>query len=137
MFPAIALAGLVLYHFSLKKIPHTVNPFFSLMWSYLLAAFLCGVAQIFFTTGERQWASLNWSQWAVGVGAFLIEVGFILWYRSGWPITTGALIVNGAGTIILTIIGVLALGDRLSWQQVVGFFLCLGGLYFLTAKPVT
>ena len=55
-------------------------------------------------------------------------------YRSGWTLATGALVVNVLATLALTVVGVLAFGERLHWATVVGAAICLVGLGVMSAR---
>jgi hypothetical protein len=62
------------------------------------------------------------------------EVGFLWMYRSGWTLATGALVVNVLATLALTVVGVLAFGERLHWTTVAGAAICLVGLGVMSAR---
>src|ERR1700733_14533008 len=116
LFPLLAVAGSALYHFSLRRTPAGINPFFSLMTSYLIAPAFCLVAcALPQTGGQRSFSAIGPWQAPVAIGIFGIETGFILWYRSGWPVGTGAILVNAASTVALAALGVLVLRERFGW----------------------
>jgi multidrug transporter EmrE-like cation transporter len=75
---------------------------------------------------------LNWAVAGIGVGAALIEVGFLLVYRSGWPLSIASVIVNVAAAIILVPAGLSMFEERLSLSKVLGGALCLLGLVLIS-----
>jgi len=64
----------------------------------------------------------------LGVAAALIELGFLVAYRSGWRISIAAVATNAAAAIVLIPIGLLVFKDHLSLRNVVGLIFCVVGL---------
>jgi hypothetical protein len=60
-FAAILLvvAGSVIYHLSIKQVPSSLNPFFSLAMSYGAALLLCLVGAVLHPEGSKSVSSLN------------------------------------------------------------------------------
>ena len=67
----------------------------------------------------------------VGAGAFLIELGYVLTYRAGWPVSMASVLTNGLVAALLVPIGIVLLGERLSISNFAGIVLCLAGLALL------
>ena len=63
--------------------------------------------------------------------AGLIEMGFLLAYRTGWRISIAAVATNAAAALVLIPIGLLVFKDHLSLKNVVGLVFCLVGLALL------
>ena len=65
------------------------------------------------------------------IGALLIELGYLLAYRAGWPVSTASVITNGAVAMLLLPIGALFFSEAITLVRVGGVALCLTGLYLL------
>jgi len=68
---------------------------------------------------------------AVGLGALLIELGFLLTYRAAWPVSIASVITNGLVAILLMPIGAALFGESITAIKVAGVVLCLLGLSLL------
>src|SRR5262249_21327670 len=134
-FPfALTIGGMVLYHLSQKSVPAGMNPFLVTMMAYVVGIVMSGLCAGFFPGRKNFAESLKLSNWAVftlGIGAALIELGFLLAYRAGWRISMAAVASNAAAAIILVPIGVLAFKDHLSLRNILGLVLCVFGLAML------
>lgn len=131
---ACAVLGNVLYHLAQKLTPAQANPFLSLAVSFGTAA--AGCALLYAATSGRALASdlgaLSWTSAALGVSVIVIEVGFLLAYRSGWRIGLLSLVVTVSLTLLLLPIGRAFFGERLGWQGAAGVALSLAGLGLIT-----
>jgi len=76
----------------------------------------------------------NWAVFAMGAGAVVIEVGFLLAYRAGWNVSTTAVACSAAVTLMLVPIGLLAYKEHLSLRNIVGLLFCLLGLVLVAKK---
>ena len=131
------LFGGVLYHISQKSVPRTVNPFAAIMSAYVIGAALCAVALAFDRGGANLLDSVRNSNWAVvalGVGALIIEVGFLLAYRAGWNISVASVVTTISVALILIPIGLLVFKEQLSLRSAAGIACCLLGLYLIVKK---
>ena len=68
---------------------------------------------------------------AVGIGALLIEMGFLLAYRSAWPVSTASVITNGVAAVLLLVIGAAMFGETVTITKAAGVLLCLLGVSLL------
>lgn len=134
---ALAVGGNVLYHLSQKSMPKAANPLYVITIAYLVGIALC-LLYSFFYPNERSFMETlresNWAVYAMGAGAVVIELGFLLAYRAGWNISTTAVACSAAVAVMLVPIGLFAYKEHLSWHNVVGLFLCLLGLALVTKK---
>src|SRR5262249_39822381 len=87
----LVVSGSVLYHVAAKSIPKAFDPAASLIGLYATA--LAGGLLVY--AALRPAASpVAWSRmWhptiaLVGIGALMIEIGFLLAYRGAWPVST-------------------------------------------------
>jgi len=127
----------VLYHVSQKAVPKEVSPFAAIIIAYAIGILLCIVAMAFDPAGRSFAASLKASNWAVialGVGAAVIEVGFLLAYRAGWNINSASVICNIVVALLLIPIGLLAFKEHLSLRSAAGIGCCLVGFYLLSKR---
>jgi uncharacterized membrane protein len=133
---ALAVGGNLLYHLSQKSIPKAANPLFVITIAYVVGIVAC-VLYAFAYPNEKSFLDTlresNWAVYGMGLGAAVIEVGFLLAYRAGWNISTAAVVCTAAATLILIPIGVIAFREHLSVRNVVGLLLCMVGLV-LVAK---
>lgn len=133
----MAIAGGVTYHVGQKAIPPTVHPFAAVIIAYSIGILLCAVGMFFDPAGRSFAASVkdtNWAVIAVGVGAVVIEVGFLLAYRAGWNINSASVVCNISVALLLIPVGLLAFREHLSLRQAAGIGCCLVGLYLLSKK---
>jgi drug/metabolite transporter (DMT)-like permease len=133
----IATAGLVIYHWSLKRVPKDAHFMWVLACAYVLAAVMCVVAARI-TTGQAPWtkptASMGLTLLMLAGGVVLIEIGTLLAYRYGWPLGTAGPASNALSLVLLIPIAFLIYNDRLSITQWAGLALCVSGLILLTKK---
>ncbi len=137
-FPLLlAITGGVLYHIGQKAVPRAVNPFAAILLAYAIGSLCCVVALIA-VPAERplleSWRAANWAVALIGIGAVVIEIGFLLAYRAGWNISTASVLTNISVALLLLPIGLLFFKEELTWRNAVGVICCLLGLYLLSQK---
>lgn len=130
----LVVGGSLVYHVAVKSVPKTLEPFGALIGVYATALTAALVAYAIVRRGSPP--SSLFSVWhptvaAVGIGALMIELGFLLTYRAGWPVSTASVITNGAVAVLLLPIGALFFSEAISLVRVGGVALCLTGLYLL------
>jgi hypothetical protein len=134
---ALTITGAVLYHVSSKSVPRGIHPLGAIIGAYVGAILAAFVLAWRWSTPEPFAASFRQANWAVlgvGLGALLIEVGFILAYRAGWPLNSASLLVNVSAAILLIPIGLALFGERFTPGKAAGIVLCLVGLALLSRK---
>ncbi len=129
-----AVVGSVIYHLCIKKIPSTVNPFFTLFVAYMGAAALCLVGLLAMGEGRRDLAAISPWHFGLALGVVGIEIGFLLAYRVGWQVGYAAISVNVLTTMILIPLGVLTYQERFTLQKAGGLAACIFGLVLLIKK---
>ncbi len=122
------------YNISAKATPTAANPFLSLFFTYLTATALTAVAVLF--TGLQKpigaaVADLNWAAFGMAAAIVGLELGYILAYRLGMPISQGTLYANIGLAVVLVVIGVAFYKENFGFNQGIGIALCLLGLFFL------
>ena len=70
----------------------------------------------------------------MGAAAALIELGFLLAYRTGWRISIAAVATNAAAAVVLIPVGLFVYKDHLSLGNVIGLVLCVVGLALLVRQ---
>jgi hypothetical protein len=105
-----------------------------LMAVYAVAFALCGVSAPLFGSGIQLGQLLSWPVLALAAGVVLIEIGFLLAYRSGDVLQWSGVAVNGAAALLLIPIALFAFGESFSWSRLVGIALTLAGLTLLSRR---
>ncbi len=134
---AFAVFGGVLYHVAQKSVPRTVNPFVAIIIAYAIGIVLCAIGLAFDPAERPLLNSIKESNWAVaglGVGALVIEVGFLLAYRAGWNVSMASVVMSISVALILIPIGLIVFKEHLSLRSVAGIMCCLLGLYLISKK---
>ena len=133
----MTIGGGVLYHVGQKAVPQSVHPFVVVIVAYSVGILLCVVGLFFDPAGRSFTTSVkaaNWAVISVGVGAVIIEIGFLLAYRAGWNINAASVVCNISVALLLIPIGLLAFKEHLSFRHAAGIGCCLIGLYLLSRK---
>ena len=137
--PILIVVGLVIYQVSQKSADQTANPFVVIILAYLFGIVTC-VAGFFlfprpYDSGLMPMLkSVGWTALGIGLGAAIIEIGFLLAYRAGWNVGVLPLSVTAVSTIILLLIGLFVFRENLSTEKIVGILLCFGGLVLITLR---
>jgi multidrug transporter EmrE-like cation transporter len=135
---SVAIAATVAYHLVLKSTPATANPLLSLMVTYLLGSLMFAGVLILTTGGSFEWRQelrqLNWTALALAAAVVALDLGFIFLYRSGFPVSLGALVTQSAAALGLLMIGVLVFREKLSAANGLGLALCLVGLWLVNRR---
>jgi drug/metabolite transporter (DMT)-like permease len=127
----LVVSGSLLYHVAAKSVPRTLEPFGALIGVYATALAACVVLYLGVRRGAMPpHASSLWHPTvaAVGIGALLIELGFLLIYREASPVSIASVMLNGVVAILLIPTGALVFGEPITAVRVAGVVLCLAGL---------
>ena len=131
----IIVASNCFYNICTKSAPKDINAFCTLLVTYLTAAFITAVLFIFEVKPANAIAELtkiNWTSFVLGIAIVGLEIGYILLYRAGWKISSGALISNICLAFILIIIGAFLYKEQITLRQVLGFGFCAAGLVLIS-----
>ena len=130
---ALTVSGGVVYHIAAKSVPRSVDPMVALVVLYA-AALTASVAVCLSFSGVRPvslTAAIHPAVVAVGLGAVMIEFGYLLIYRAAWPVSTASVLINGVVAVLLIPIGMAAFGEHMTAGRGAGVALCLFGLALL------
>lgn len=136
----IAITGTVIYQIAMKTAPRRVNPFVLVGCAYFLAALMCLLMSFGWSRIDKESVPFTLSSknllaaLFIAVSAMLIEIGYLLVYRSNWSITVAPAVVQAATISVVMLIGLLAFGDKLTLQRVLGLFLCMLGIFLVIRK---
>ena len=134
---ALTIIGNITYHGFQKTIRPDAHPLVSLVATYTIALlstiFLC----VFFPAPEPVLHSLRhlgWQSWALGLSIVIVEVGYLLVYRSGWNVSVASLYSNICVAVLLIPIGVFLFREEISPSRKIGILFSVLGIYFLSRK---
>lgn len=137
LFLLLAAVGNAIYHVGQKALSPVANPMVLLMGVYGLAFLLSAVSAPFFRQGAAPLGLAQVFSWPVLVlaaGVFLIEIGFLLAYRSGGSLQWSGAAVNGCAALILLPVAVLLFRESFSLVRVAGILLTLSGLALVAKR---
>ena len=69
--------------------------------------------------------------WLVSLGTVMIELGFLMAYRSGGSAQWAGVAVNGTAALLLIPASLILFKEAFSWQKMLGIALTLAGIWFL------
>ena len=130
----LAVAGSLLYHMAAKSIPKGIDPAAALIGVYATAL---GGSLLTYTVLKSGPVSLQISRFwhptvaLVGLGALLIELGFLLAYRGAWPVSVASVIANALVAVMLVPLGAIVFGEAITIDRALGVVLCLIGVSLL------
>jgi len=123
----------VAYHLGQKAVPRETPPLVAALAMYVVAAVTTLVLLPVLGPGKLAGAAsaVHWSVVLVGVGIVGIEVGFLLAYRGGWPLSITAVTATTLLSIVLVPLGIAFFREALTVQRIAGLGLALSGLWLL------
>jgi multidrug transporter EmrE-like cation transporter len=130
----LVVSGSLMYHVAANSVPRTLEPFGALVGVYTTALAASLIAYAVVRRGSMPLhVSSIWHPTvaAVGLGALLIELGFLLTYRAAWPVSIASVMTNGLVAVLLIPIGAAVFGEAVTAVRVAGVILCLLGVTLL------
>ena len=120
---ALTIAGGVVYHVSAKSLPKDLSPALVLVGAYATA--LCGSLAVYVVlpadpTATAASSVLSPAVILVGLGATMIELGYVLTYRAAWPVSVAAIVINSMVAVVLVVVGVAVFSERLTLSRALG-----------------
>ena len=127
----------IVYQICSKSVPAEISPFASLTVTYATAAIFC--VTVYLLTGKgsgtaKDFTSLNWAPFVLGIVIVGLEVGFICAYQAGWQVSTASVVQSSFLAIGLLIVGALLYHEGLTWNKLLGVVICMIGLVFINMK---
>jgi drug/metabolite transporter (DMT)-like permease len=133
----VAIIGAVGYQYFVKRVPAEINPIVSVLGLYAGVLAMAALLLPLFPSPvglAAEVRKLNWVQIALAVSVLLIEIGFLMMYRSGWELSSGNLVTGVVVNIALVGLGVWLLGERLSTINLLGIALSIVGVGLISYR---
>lgn len=127
----------VVYHVSQKSIPNEVNPVVSIIFTFSIALIISLLLLPIFIDAHdipRNIRNINRANLFSGISIVGIVIGHVLYYRSGWSLSTGTLFSYVSICILLIPIGLLVFRERITFYNIAGIIISLVGLYLLMKR---
>ena len=131
----IIVASNCFYNICTKSTPEGINAFCALVVTYLTAAVITAVLFIWEVKPANalfELSKINWSSFVLAIAIVGLEIGYILLYRAGWKISSGALVANICLAFILIVIGALLYKEQITLRQILGIGFCVAGLVLVS-----
>lgn len=136
---ALVVLSNVFYQICAKSVPNEMDPFASLTITYLVGAV---VSLIFYyllrgnnSSGiVSEYSKLNWAPFVLGLVIVGLEVGYIYAYKAGWQVSSAQIVQAAFLAVILIFVGYFLYKENLSWNKILGVFVCLIGLGLINFK---
>lgn len=131
---SIIVISNVVYNICAKSTPDNVNAFASLTVTYLVAAGVSFTTFLISSKGKNIFTELektNWTTFVLGIVIIGLELGYILAYRNGWPMSTASVTANIALAIALIVVSLVFYKETITVKQIAGIVLCGGGLVLI------
>lgn len=123
------------YHISAKSMPAEINPFASLIVTYLVGAVAAAACYFFIAPSDsiiEQVRHINWTPIVLGLAIVGLEAGNIYMYKVGWNVNTGYIVQSVMLSIVLLFVGFLLYKEAISLTKIVGIVVCLAGVFLMT-----
>lgn len=124
------------YHIGQKAVHPSASPFIVLATAYATACLVC-VATISvigrMPSPDELRASIGWPTWVVALSIIGIEVGYLLAYRTGWPISLAFAVASTLTVVALAAIGVAYFSSSLHPRRLAGIALACLGMWLLAS----
>ena len=134
---ALLVVSNTVYQICAKSVPEDMNPFASLIITYLIGAVASTV--LYFVLGSegnlaREFGKVNWAPFVLGLVIVGLEAGWIYAYKAGWQISMGFIVQSSFLAITLLLVGYFLYLEALTWNKLIGVAICLIGLIFINYK---
>jgi drug/metabolite transporter (DMT)-like permease len=129
----LVVTGSLVYHIAAKSVPKAFDPVASVIGVYAAALLASIAVYLAARPGAMPMVARMWhpAVAAVGLGALMIELGFLLTYRAAWPVSIASVMTNGVVAVLLVPVGALLFGEPITLVRLVGVVLCLIGVSLL------
>ena len=134
---ALVITANVFYQICAKSVPQEIDPFASIIVTYLVGAAVSTLRDFVLGPGEslaKEFGKLNWAPFVLGLAIVGLEAGWIYAYKAGWQVSTGFIVQSAFLAIVLLFVGYFLYREALTWNKVVGIVICLIGLVFINIR---
>ncbi len=134
---ALVVFSNTLYQICAKSVPKEIDPFASLIVTYLVGA--AASAVLYFALRSegslvKECGKLNWAPFVLGIVIVGLEAGWIYAYKAGWQVSTGFIVQSAFLAGVLLFVGYFLYRESLTWNKLIGVVLCLAGLVFINLR---
>ena len=134
---ALLVLSNTVYQICAKSVPEGMNPFASLMVTYLVGAVASAV--LYFALGNenglaKEFSKLNWAPFVLGIVIVGLEAGWIFAYKAGWQVSVGFIVQSAFLAVTLLVVGFFLYHEALTWNKLLGVAVCLAGLIIINYK---
>ena len=134
---ALVIISNVAYQICAKSVPKDIDPFASLIITYLVGA--AASAILYYALGSdgnllSESRKLNWAPIVLGIVIVGLEAGWIYAYKAGWQVSTGFIVQSAFLSSVLLFVGYLLYHEALTWNKIVGVVICMIGLIFINYR---
>ena len=124
----------IFYNICSKQTPEGVHPLAALTVTYVVSAVASGILYFIITPGAeliREYKSLNWTSFVLGLAIVGLEAGSMYMYKAGWNINAGHLVHSSILAVLLVFVGYLLYHEAITLPKIAGIGLCLAGLFLI------
>ncbi len=134
---ALVVISNIAYQICAKSVPKDIDPFASLIITYLVGA--AASAVLYFALGHdgnlvNESRKLNWAPIVLGIVIVGLEAGWIYAYKAGWQVSTGFIVQSAFLSSALLFVGYFLYHEALTWNKIVGVVICMIGLIFINYR---
>ncbi|MBQ6972876.1 MAG: EamA family transporter [Synergistaceae bacterium] len=122
------------YNICTKSIPEDADSFGALVVTYIAGAVIASGLFFMQSGGLNISRNISWPSVILGLAIVGLEAGYVYLFRAGWQISKGSLTANICLAVALLFIGYFLYGEKISLRQVLGAFVCMAGLYMMSAR---
>ncbi|MBQ4430224.1 MAG: EamA family transporter [Synergistaceae bacterium] len=122
------------YNICTKSIPEDSDAFGALIVTYIAGAVIASGLFFMHSGGLNISRNISWPSVILGLAIVGLEAGYVYLFRAGWQISRGSLTANICLAVALLFIGYFMYGEKISLRQIVGAFVCMAGLYMMSAR---
>ena len=134
---ALIVGSNIIYQICAKAVPKEINPFATLIVTYLTGAAVCAILYFILGSGGnllKEFGKLNWASFVLGIVIVGLEAGWIFAYKAGWQVSTGFIVQSAFLATALLLVGFFLYQESLSWNKLLGVTICMVGLIFINLK---
>jgi len=132
----LVIASLVAYQLAQRTMPAGTNPFTIVAIAYFLGMIACVILapRVGKPIGLDDVVLLKqWPIWVLAGSVVGIEIGYLLAYRAGWPLTITTGVTYTSTMVLLGLIGATFFAESISLRSAAGLVLATGGVWLLLA----